>query len=705
MNAQTLDSRITAVHVFRQGATVERQALLNEPRQESLIQMTGLPLGLLDRSVRVRPAAGFFVSSVRVSIEPATNNQADEASVQAIDDAKRALAVIEADLAELERSTTLLSNLRFSARNSSPLHEPKPTQVGARLALARFSTEHAQELFGERTRLQRERARARAVLFALQQKQRKALAQLCKVARVTLRARNSELPSECELSLSYFVKQAGWAPCYTLRIDPAASRASLEHRAMVRQSSGEDWSSVALTVSTADVGGFHPLRALTSLRVGRRQSSEGAIKRAPADPSELFADYARFKQAAGAPAPPPPPPPPPAPEPEAEEAGYLADMLQVSAAPSMASLSQPGFAVRASAPAVYASAPAYPPQGMGMGAPPLAKRRMMADAPARSAPGGMLKERDSESYGGGPEAPTLRETVVEVVDPRLLAYDELRMPLPSAQRGRLTLLSRAELFAEVADQSLDQQAALTAALGREQAELDSRLAPHCRPPQAEQGFHHRLVSEARVSVPSDDGFHSVPLLQAEGSCRTVFVVVPRESTDVFRRVELMNPFDVPLLAGPCDVYTGSVAWDYLLTTEIETVPPRGELHVGVGVEQAIRVVRNTRFAESSEGLIGGTAVLSHEIKIELENHLAQPCTLEVRERVPVPFEKEEQIRVDVGEVKPAWTPLRAHSRESEVRGAYAWRLELAPAARAELRANYTIRIPSKLELVSGNRRE
>jgi hypothetical protein len=185
----------------------------------------------------------------------------------------------------------------------------------------------------------------------------------------------------------------------------------------------------------------------------------------------------------------------------------------------------------------------------------------------------------------------------------------------------------------------------------------------------------------------------------------VFVVVPRESTDVFRRVELMNPFDFPLLAGPCDVYTGSGAWDYLLTTEIETVPPRGELHVGVGVEQAIRVVRNTRFAESSEGLIGGTAVLSHEIKIELENHLPQPCTLEVRERVPVPFEKEEQIRVDVGEVKPAWTPLRAHSRESEVRGGYAWRLELAPAARAELRANYTIRIPSKLELVSGNRRE
>lgn len=702
-NAQTLDSRITAVHVFRQGATVTRQALLSEPRGESVLRFSGLPLGLQDRSVRVRPAAGFFVASLHVSIEPALHSHADEASLQAIEDAKRALGVLEADLAELQRSIGLLSNFSFEARESSQLREPAPTQVSARLAFNRFSAEHSLELFGERTRLLQERDRAQAALRELQQKQKRTLSQLCKVALVTLRSRGSELPTECDLSLSYFVKQACWAPCYTLRVDQAKARASLEHRAMVRQSSGEDWSSVALTVSTADVGGFHPLRALTSLRVGRRQSSDGAIKRTPADPSELFADYARFKSthSPGQPAPATPPPPPP--PPETDEADYLSDALLESSAPAVQSMAMPSMAMRA-APA-RASAPAYQPapQGMaiGMGAPPPAKRRMMADAPG-GAPADMMRER---AYGGGPAAPSLPETVVEVADPRLLAYDELRMPPPSAQQGRLTLLSRAERFAEIAAPSVDQPAALLAAVRREQAELDSRSAPHCRPPQAEQGFHHRLVSDARVTVPSDDGFHSVPLLQAEGSCRTVFVVVPRESTDVFRRVELMNPFDVPLLAGPCDVYTGSVAWDYLLTTEIETVPPRGELHVGVGVEQSIRVVRNTRFAESSEGLIGGTSVLSHEIKIELENHLARPCTVEVRERIPVPLEKEEQIRVELGEVRPAWTPLRAHSRESEVRGAYAWRLELGPSARAELRANYTIRIPAKLELVSGNRRE
>jgi hypothetical protein len=40
-----------------------------------------------------------------------------------------------------------------------------------------------------------------------------------------------------------------------------------------------------------------------------------------------------------------------------------------------------------------------------------------------------------------------------------------------------------------------------------------------------------------------------------------------------------------------------------------------------------------------------------------------------------------------------------------LRGGYRWRVALAPATKKMLRASYDVRIPSKTELVGGNRRE
>lgn len=53
--------------------------------------------------------------------------------------------------------------------------------------------------------------------------------------------------------LSYMVTGAGWAPLYDLRLDADSAKPemAMSHAAQVRQSSGEDWENVTLTLSTA----------------------------------------------------------------------------------------------------------------------------------------------------------------------------------------------------------------------------------------------------------------------------------------------------------------------------------------------------------------------------------------------------------------------------------------------------------------------
>jgi len=127
------------------------------------------------------------------------------------------------------------------------------------------------------------------------------------------------------------------------------------------------------------------------------------------------------------------------------------------------------------------------------------------------------------------------------------------------------------------------------------------------------------------------------------------------------------------------------------------------IRVGLGVEQAISVTRNARFREESAGLIGTSLELHHGIRIEVANQLEQPASIEIRERVPVVAEGEDDVSLKIGEVSPPWSPWAPEAGALE--GGRVWRLSLAPGARASLSADYSIRISGRHELVGGNRRE
>lgn len=75
-----------------------------------------------------------------------------------------------------------------------------------------------------------------------------------------------------DLRLNYLVHNCGWTPLYTLRGDLGDSTAQLDFNAQIQQVSGEDWSQVKLTLSTAkpQVSAFNP--RLTPMLVGLSSS-------------------------------------------------------------------------------------------------------------------------------------------------------------------------------------------------------------------------------------------------------------------------------------------------------------------------------------------------------------------------------------------------------------------------------------------------
>lgn len=724
---ETVSSKIDQVTVFRFGAEVRRVAELPLPdAYPAELRLHGLPLQLRDDTLQLAvepldggaPLACPQAVDVRVALEPPPPDPAlPPATDQELRDAEHALRQQRRRVERIDGQLEALGELSSPPRPEPAEGEPPlPSPTQARLALLAFQQAELERLHDERAAA-REQLRLASEALALLKTRRHAHRkqrqldphELRKEARITLRApaADGEPVPRCRVVLSYLVPAARWAPAYSLHLDAAGGPARITMRAQICQLSDEDWSGVRLVLSTADALRWTELPELNALRVGRAQApAPSAGWRPPPQGAEaLLEDWARAQALippGGSSTPPPAPAPPvplshaepaPEPEPECEDEEVLMEMaFAATEQPMRRSRRKAKRSARPAAPQAkstmrFGAGGMAPPPAQAASAPMAANA--ISDAPV------------SGGYDGGHLPPPALEAGRDLLD-----YDSLRMAGPGQARpGRLAATDSfaryRELLPATQQATLPQGGALKAHIRGAAARVRSAaLSGGLQPPASVDAYDHAWRAERPVDVPADGHFHTVPVLGCDAVATIGYVVVPRETQEVFRTVTITNPLGAPLLSGPVDVYLGG---DYLLAASVNTVPAGGELQLGLGVEQGIRVSRNTRYAESQRGMMSRHQDLEHKLELELRNLLAQPIRIEVRERIPVHREDDDDVEIDLREVQPPWEPWE--QPDAQLRGAYRWRLELQPGQVRQLRATYVITISPKHELSGGNRRE
>lgn len=695
-----LPSAIRDVLVFRRGALIARVASLpcSPQGSRSTVRLVGLPLVLDDDSVRVQVQAedGTPPCAIEVRVEldvvaPEAETMRGAPSEDDVRAARLAHDRVAARLAEVMADVADLDALGPGARPPGRRGEPPPVApVSDRMALLALRSQRIERLLAEAAELRmalRRAVEARddvARRFAQASTARAPRSdELRKAVRITLLGGSA---TSATIVVQYGVPGARWAPAYDLRIDDRRARLGL--RAVVSQASGEDWSGVDVVCSTALPQRWTELRELPSLRIGRVQPAvrKRGFRPPPSGARALYADYDR--QCGPAPEAKPMPP---------------SSSLDVPDAPPAYAYDPRPERMPAPASDMMRRSAAMPPPG----APPMpvafaAPAALPMPAPKRG--GGLLGE--AAAFVAAPRSRRVESVVPPAAPPPLPAPDEpqleytrLRMPAAhEADRGELVVIGHVSMWTET---RVDVVAMVRVAVAKAEA-VGSDLPVGHVPPDSADGFDHAYRASAPVDVPSDGHWHTIALTSAETEVHRGHVVVPRESTDVFRWAELANPLASPLLPGPVDVHVGD---DFLLTSQLRATPSRGRIRVGLGVEPAIVVARNTTFKESAAGLMGGSLSLRHGIGVEVTNNLRGPAEVEVRERVPVLRENESAIEVAVHEASPRWEAYEAAHDEPDLRGGHRWQLRLQPGETQTLKAGYTVEISGKHELVGGNRRE
>ncbi|WP_375787375.1 mucoidy inhibitor MuiA family protein [Bradyrhizobium sp. Pha-3] len=263
LHAADLDaaSQVDAVTVYPDGASVTRVITLDLPAGDNTLVAKDFPMGLDPSSLRIEGEAGGRLTIGAIDARPPRPVQ--PANLPEIDKRIEALRDQREDLQGIIASADARRKFAEHFAEASPVGigekgEARPVSewraafsaVGDEVATADTAIRDAAR---KQRDIDREIARLEADRAAKPPSKLEVRIELASAAatRATLR-------------VTYAVRNARWMPIYDARLDTGAKdrkpAIELVRRAEITQSTGEDWSNVALTVSTVRVarGGNAP---------------------------------------------------------------------------------------------------------------------------------------------------------------------------------------------------------------------------------------------------------------------------------------------------------------------------------------------------------------------------------------------------------------------------------------------------------------
>jgi hypothetical protein len=637
---------ISQVTVHRDAAMVVRRGTIEAT--QPLVHLRGLPLLLDEASLRAR-VAGTDVVDVQLcfdleGLERADNSQAALNLAEAL----AAMQLLSVERTALVQERDWLATTRPQLDDDTPLPSPQTllfwttldTQVEpwARSVDERIRTLDTQ-LRGAQERV--DACRAEVEAMSSQQWWRR-----WAPTRVAILHLADEVSGPLEVELSYRIPGATWTPSYRLEADATLQRGHFTMRALVTQATGEDWSAATLRLSTTSASRRTDLPPLPALRIGARQPPPRSSWRPlPADLDSLF------------------------PEDLAHTPTEAEDLAPAPVAPR-----------RARKMAAQRSAPPAP---LSAGAAPMMLASATSVPPSASAP-----------------APAITR-----IAPARQDYGRFRLAdhtHPPGQRGRLRPASPGDLVAEC---GLPPSAArhlvqVLSRLDRESRAAPQRgLPPHHTLPGPVQGVDLRFDTDAEADIPSDGRFHAVAVFTQPVTLDAHYRTVPHVDPRVFRRVRAQIHRATALIAGPVDIFVGG---DLVLTSPWAGTPGGGEIHLGLGVEDALQVARNVRYDEHARGLFGGARQVETSIEVCVASALAREVRLEILSRIPVT--DSDDITIEMGASEPRAKPYEGEPDGPLLKGGLCQSVRVPPGGKVVTTLAYAVKIGAKHELIGGDRR-
>jgi uncharacterized protein (TIGR02231 family) len=272
--AVPVNSTISAVTVYTDRAVVTRSASVDLPGGTTELVFANLPQALNERSLQVSGRGTAQALILDVSAKQTYVDFTPNARVKELEDQLKGLGK---QVRGLDDRTNLLNTQQTMLDKMETALFAPPTKDVPRPDLNQFTsslnylTEQKAKLFTERASLDEQREELANKINTVQNQLNELRGHDGRAFKtVTVRVSAPQAGS-LDVALSYTVPGASWAPSYDARVLSSERAVNLGYFGIVRQSTGEDWKDVALTLSTArpGLGGAAPVLTVWNVDVYR----------------------------------------------------------------------------------------------------------------------------------------------------------------------------------------------------------------------------------------------------------------------------------------------------------------------------------------------------------------------------------------------------------------------------------------------------
>lgn len=288
LHAAPVNSTISAVTVYTDRAVVTRSATVELPAGTTELVFANLPQALNEHSLQVSGRGTAQALILDVGAKQTYVDFTPNARVKELEDQLKGLTK---QMRGLNDQANLLNTQQAMLdRMEAALFAP-PTKDVPRPDLNQFTsslnylTEQKAKLVTERAALDDQREELQNKINTVQNQLNELRGSGGRAFKtVTVRVSAPQAGS-LDVSLSYTVPGASWMPSYDARVQSGDHSVSLGYFGLVRQSTGEDWKDVALTLSTArpGLGGAAPVLSVWNVDVFNpillRQQAENERRR------------------------------------------------------------------------------------------------------------------------------------------------------------------------------------------------------------------------------------------------------------------------------------------------------------------------------------------------------------------------------------------------------------------------------------------
>lgn len=158
---------------------------------------------------------------------------------------------------------------------------------------------------------------------------------------------------------------------------------------------------------------------------------------------------------------------------------------------------------------------------------------------------------------------------------------------------------------------------------------------------------------APADIPSDNNPHKVTIAMANIAVKLSYTSVPKLTGDTYLTASAENTTEYPFLAGTASVFLDN---SFVATTPMKSVFPNEEFSSYLGTDAGVKVARKlVRDFTESTGLLTKKTKRSFEYLITVENEKKVPIDLAVKDQIPVPNDEKVVVEVespDPSQIKP-----------------------------------------------------